>query len=749
MLRKTGELFFPVFFMCIFVATNSFIQICIKKLVTYLDKSNIINTIPMYISSLSIRNFRNFNSAKFHFKNGINTVIGENGSGKTNLFYALRILIDNTLPSYINFQTSDFNRGLGNWAGHWIIISLCFDELDVSEEAQALAVQSSGHMDSGVRGSYSVYFRPKYQLRKELYDYSQVDEKNKTDLELLLNKITLEDYEVIYLSRGTGDFTDDNVYKKYVGDFEAIEFPDPDNKEELIFGTWLPREINIHNEISCTFIKALRDVEGDLRSYANNPLLNLLRGKEKNVEISKKNEIIESIDNLNEQISSLDEVLEVQKGIDKSIKDAVGTMYAPNIDIRSELPNEMEKLFQSLKLWVGDSDDEGYKGRIWELSLGGANLIYLSLKLLEYEKVKTDKIANFLLIEEPEAHIHTHIQKTLFNNLKESKTQIIISTHSTHISSVSKISSVNILSRGRKESLVFYPSNNLSEEAIMRVERYLDAVRSNLLFAKGIVLVEGDAEQILIPEMFKKAFGISLDEIGISLINIGSTGFENVARIFHSDRIRKYCAIITDLDKSVVTLPVDSKDDNEYQKHCRASQMKGEERKKRLTEFCEKNDFLKPFYAKYTFEVDLLMNSNSYEFVNALKKIYSRDADISKAKEKLENKSVEIAGVEVLRIAEKQKKGWFALLVAEQLVYNTYIPEYILEAIAFASTHINISSKVKAISYCIKEIKENDKDSMCEQAKSFKMNGVTEEDIVDKFVKTFPNNQLTKFFKLL
>ena len=103
----------------------------------------------------------------------------------------------------------------------------------------------------------------------------------------------------------------------------------------------------------------------------------------------------------------------------------------------------------------------------------------------------------------------------------------------------------------------------------------------------------------------------------------------------------------------------------------------------------------------------------------------------------------------MLRIAEKQKKGWFALLVAEQLVYNTYIPEYILEAIAFASTHINISSKVKAISYCIKEIKENDKDSMCEQAKSFKMNGVTEEDIVDKFVKTFPNNQLTKFFKLL
>ena len=178
--------------------------------------------------------------------------------------------------------------------------------------------------------------------------------------------------------------------------------------------------------MSCTFIKALRDVESDLRSYANNPLLNLLRGKEKTVAIVKQNEIIESVDKLNTQISSLDEVKEIKQGIDKNIKEAVGTTYAPNIDIKSELPNEMEKLFQSLKLWVGDPNDEGYNGRIWELSLGGANLIYLSLKLLEYEKVKTDRIANFLLVEEPEAHIHTHIQKTLFNNLKENKTRIYL-----------------------------------------------------------------------------------------------------------------------------------------------------------------------------------------------------------------------------------------------------------------------------------------------------------------------------------
>lgn len=564
-----------------------------------------------------------------------------------------------------------------------------------------------------------------------------------------MNKLSIDDYETVYLSRGSGDFSDNNIYKKYIGDFETVEFPDPDEKEELIFGTWLPKEINFHNEVSCTFIKALRDVESDLRSYTNNPLVSLLRGKEKTVEVTKQMEIIDSIDNLNDQISTLDEVKEVKKGIDKSIKEAVGTTYAPNINIKSELPNAMEKLFQSLKLWVGDPDDEGYRGRIWELSLGGANLIYLSLKLLEYEKVRSDKIANFLLFEEPEAHIHTHIQKTLFNNLKESKTQVIISTHSTHISSVSKISSVNILSRGNKEALVFHPSHNLEEKYVVRIERYLDAVRSNLLFAKGIILVEGDAEQILIPEIFKKVYGLSLDEIGISLVNIGSTGFENLARIFHQDRIQKYCSILTDFDKSIVSLPSDPSSDNDYQKHCRASEKAGEERKIRLTEFCKDNEFVKPYYANYTFEVDLLMNNNSFAYVNALNKIYTSAAVIEKIKGKLENKSVEIAGVEVLRIAEKYGKGWLALLVSEHLVYNTFIPKYIQEAIAFASQHLNISSKAKVAIYRINAIKSNEKDKRNELAKEFSIKGKDEEQLVNEFCDTFKDDQLTTFLGLL
>ena len=113
------------------------------------------------------------------------------------------------------------------------------------------------------------------------------------------------------------------------------------------------------------------------------------------------------------------------------------------MSIKSNLPNETEKLFHALKLFIGEPEED-YEGSIHELSLGGANLIYLTLKLLEYKyRKEKDRIGNFLLIEEPEAHIHTHIQKALFDKIEYEDTQIIYSTHSTHISEVSNISNIS------------------------------------------------------------------------------------------------------------------------------------------------------------------------------------------------------------------------------------------------------------------------------------------------------------------
>lgn len=511
--------------------------------------------------------------------------------------------------------------------------------------------------------------------------------------------------------------------------------------------------ITIPNEFACTFSKALRDVESDLRSYRNNPLINLLRDKESKIEIKEKEKIENQVEVLNNDISKLDEVKNVSDGIGTSIQDTVGQTYAPNISIKSELPDKMEQLLQSLKLWVGDPDEEGHEGRLWELSLGGANLIYLLLKLLEFEKVKKpNKIANFILIEEPEAHIHTHIQKTLFERIEKENTQIFISTHSTHISSVSNIDSMNILARATQRVDVYSPSNKLSPNEITRLERYLDANRTNLLFAKGVILVEGDAEQILIPVLIKNVLGISLDELGISLINIGSTGFQNIATLFSEDRVRRKCAIITDLDTSIVQLPKQIKTDSIFQRKCRNSQISGTSRKISLDDLSATNSFVSPFYADYTFEVDFVKANNSHEVVNLVEQYYSQKKRIAEISELIKSEDVSKYGREVLRLADKFGKGWFAIMLSEHITHLTEIPNYIVKAVAFSLPKLKDGVLISVMNYRLNSLSENafhgdetDYKKITKQFDSYKKTDTTE--AVSYYQKELPKDIITKLIK--
>lgn len=708
----------------------------------------------MFISKLSLRNFRNFRNVSLNFNKGVNTIIGENGSGKTNLFHAIRLLVDESMPRGVRLYESDFNRSLGKWTGHWIIIQIEFQELDSSEEAQSIAMHKIGAVDDfdTTQGTYSMFFRPRIEIRRNLFKLSQSDDKTVEELEKLLSGVSLNDYESVFAGRGNVDFSDEETYSQYVGNFTEITFPDPDDEQTDVYGIKM-YGISIPNEFACTFAKALRDVESDLRSYRDNPLLNLLRDKEKNISIDKKHEIEEQVDILNKNISGLEEVKGVSKGITQTIKEAVGETYAPNVNIKSELPSEMEKILQSLKLWVGDPDEEGHEGRLWELSLGGANLIYLSLKLLEFEKIKKEnKIANFILIEEPEAHIHTHIQKTLFQKLDKERTQVFISTHSTHISSVCEISSMNILGRGKQRAHVFAPSRNLKADKIIKLERYLDANRTNLLFAKGVILVEGDAEHILIPEIIKKVLGVSLDELGISLINIGSTGFENVAQLFHKDRIHRNCSVLTDNDLSIVKLPKDPKDDNQYERDCRNSQISGVDRKEKLELFCKDNDFVKPFYAKHTFEVDFLLEGNSHEVIQTVEKEYKKQANIDRIKELLKDDDVSVSGKEILRLAEKFGKGWFAIMVSLHISNITSIPDYILDAIVFACPTLNQSVLLAIAKYRLNKLKDNHYTGDTTDYKSILDKIILIEDGVEAlefFIEELPYDVLSKLISKL
>lgn len=703
----------------------------------------------MYISELELTNFRNFKNAKFKFKQGVNTLIGENSSGKSNVLYAIRLLLDENLPfNATKLLETDFNQNIDDWKGHWIVLKLTFKNLDSSEAASFVAHHSKNinNIEEST-GTYALYFRPNKMVRKGLFEYTKQIEnlqKNnedtselKTKLNNFLKEITLNDYESVFSCRVSADFNDDRQYKLLIGDFENGIFPNPEEDNNFLLGNISTHITLIKKEVSCTYVKALRNVIAELKQKKSSPLLQLLRGTTNDIEVSEAKVIKKQVKNLNSDISELYEVSELTKKIKSSLNRTLGYTYSPNVNIKSELPEEIEALLQSLTLWVGD-DSNSNQGKLEDLSLGGANLIYITLKLLEYEfyQNQEEKAAHFLLIEEPEAHIHTHVQKTLFEKYHFENTQVIITTHSTHISSASKIDSMNILIKERGYTQVCQPSNGLDTDTCNRIERYLDATRSTLLFAKGVILVEGDAELILIPSMFKSVFGINLDEIGISIINMSSTVFEHIVNLFDDLRIHRKCAIITDLDQAIGMLPQDSNDDTSEERKMRESQKVGKERKELLNEKYHSNPWVQIFYAQHTFEIDFAINMNTCAIKKILPVIYKRQCDIEKSMDKLNMNDKVIVGKEALRLANKKGKGWFALLIAEELSYKTNIPEYILKAIAFTSGHITEEHLKAMAHYRIKEMGKEVTNNV-EEMSLDELIGILNEDDNEDILSTF------------
>lgn len=645
----------------------------------------------MHISKLTVVNYRNFANTTLTFNKGVNTVIGENGSGKTNLFRAIRLLLDDTMVrSAFRLDESDFHRGLDDWRGHWIIISMEFDEIGPDEAIQALFLHGVGVVADGTIGqaTYNLVFRPKKEVRLKLAD---LEDGDLAGLAAIRKDITIADYETVFTGRSDADFGDDAIYKEIAGDFEQCIFSEETADPRI--GSRVPVFLSVAKEVSFTFIQALRDVVAEFHNNRTNPLLTLLKSKSGEIAPATMAPIVAKVQDLNNSIEALEDVQTVRLDIRDTIKDAAGETYSPSsLSIKSDLSDEADKLFQSLRLFVGESDED-YEGAIHELSLGGANLIFLTLKLLEFKYQKAQQsIANFLLIEEPEAHIHTHIQKTLFDRIAYSDTQIIYSTHSTHISEVSKVQSVNILGRRGATCEAYQPATGLTPEEVGNIQRYLDAVRSNLLFAKSVVLVEGDAEEILIPILFKKVLGISLDELGVSLINIRSTGFKNVAVLFHDTRIRKRCSIVTDLDAAFIdTTPVVGEPDAEakYKTKCRGSDTDGAARKVALDGFIAGNPWLSAYYAQHTLEVDFIAAGNVAKVAAVIPQVYVQAATATTARAELTSGDKAQYGRRVLTMAANQGKGWFAILLGKTIDHKSILPAYIRDAIFFARPNLS------------------------------------------------------------
>ena len=703
----------------------------------------------MYLKYLEIVNYKNIKSAQFEFAKGANTIIGENDAGKSNAITALRILLDSNY--YYNtkrLKETDFSKSLDNWKGHWIIISAFFDEISIQDRQCEVCGEiipddeDVEFLKSHIRcegfdyGTVTLYIRPIKKIRTEL-----ANAKDSEAFEKIRSSISLNDYEFYYTSRSQANFTDLNIYSKIVGNFNSYSYISPEEDDLSLLGTKIDI-LDVWRHISVVFIDALRDVEAEMRK-PKNPLRRVFDVVQSNIIEEDQNSIKDKINELNTLISSIKEVSNIGLELNNKLSEIVGLTYSPNIYIESKLKEDIQSLARYLSILPSDYDD------IDLLGLGHLNILYIALKLVEFEYERNHEIINIMVIEEPEAHIHTHIQKALFDNLRLSinYTQVLMTTHSTHLSEVADINKVNVISISSKPyiSEVMRPTNQLDSFGKIKLDlkdlklsdclkRYLDAKRSVLLFSKGVILVEGDCEEILIPAMVKNAFGISLDEIGIGLINIGSVSFEYIASIFSNERLHRHCAILTDLDSIV-----------EGSTKCSEEAAKrGTTRKDKLDSLYGENPWVDSFYAPYTLEVDFVNETKNRKYVeNVVRNHYSKQTTIDKHIKNINDSSVNRYD-SVLTVAKNMGKGWYATVLSSMLDNNLVIPDYILKALVFSSQQVLTESILRKIGIYVLDMYDED-ETISELKNKFNTEDINE--VIKEFADKLPDDLLTKFFK--
>jgi putative ATP-dependent endonuclease of OLD family len=162
---------------------------------------------------------------------------------------------------------------------------------------------------------------------------------------------------------------------------------------------------------------------------------------------------------------------------------------------------------------------------------------------------------------------------------------VIVTTHSPHIVSVTPPQALVVLRGGDGTSTVgVAAAADLEPAEWADIERYLDATRGELVFARRVLLVEGFAEAVLLPKLARDA-GLDLDKAGVTVCAIHGTHFGTYARYLTA--LGTPWSVVTDGDpkKSKEAAPDEPAEADGEQTDEIDSELVGEIRARRLLEY--------------------------------------------------------------------------------------------------------------------------------------------------------------------
>lgn len=447
----------------------------------------------MHLKRIRSANFRAFGTDEheldWELNPGLNILVGENDSGKTSVVDAIRYVLWTTSYEFIRLFETDFHIS-GSARAQSLFIEATLTGLNAEQEAAVLE-----WLTREKDGTYSLIIH--VQAR----------------------------------------WTPPQENKR--GRVEAITRSGRNGAGPEI-GTAV-REL-----IRATYLRPLRDAEAELRPGRQSRLSQILAAHQ-SIKGQEENDFdAEDPTGVPEKLVGLMAFTQHHMGKHKVISDVqndindnyltkfafAGDELSSRIRITSELA--LQPILERFELGLLPSsgihpDERCMRG------LGYNNALFMATELVLLRD--GDELA-LLLIEEPEAHLHPQLQERVQNLLEvtsqkpvegKRSVQVVMTTHSPSLAAGADIACMTLVHKAKLFNLA-HGKTKLNKTDYDFLHRFIDATKSNLFFARGVVIVEGPAEALLLPAL-AEACGCSFNEYGISCVNVGSVGLYHYARI--------------------------------------------------------------------------------------------------------------------------------------------------------------------------------------------------------------------------
>jgi putative ATP-dependent endonuclease of OLD family len=460
----------------------------------------------MHLRTVEIKNFRCLKNLRVDLQPGLNVLVGRNNVGKTALLCAIRHALGPSASrgDGLWLDLDDFHRDTtGDPSGPdaappEILIVLTFGDLNVEERAFFYEIMDFNH-DDLTRSTAVVRFRATWHPNRRQA-----------------------------IVRRTG----------------GVDAPGAPEVPSMILSA-----------LSVTFLPALRDAEACLAPGYRNRLAQMLRASAARRSSDTASGIVQIFRDANARLETEKLITDSTDSLRGTVQRLAGTDYTKPTIRAAEL--EFDRILRSLQVRMTGAPVDSLEAN----GLGYNNLLYTAV-VLEHLRSPAQEERPLLLVEEPEARLHPQLTRLLADFLSKQDSeglppQTLVSTHSPTLVASVPVERVHVLFQNtgtRQVCCNSLASVGLTQREARAVQRMMDVTRASMYFAKGVILVEGICEALLLPVLAAR-LGYNLAAHHIAVVPICGVAFETFHKLLGPNAFGVPTAIVTDADPEVERRP--------------------------------------------------------------------------------------------------------------------------------------------------------------------------------------------------